>query len=138
MKRTALVVCLVSGALIFTLGIGFGAEKPPIFPVASLTELFAYPAVLPSSERPADLYATALPDSELVVVLRPIGESEYASFQVQAIGYQLIEQQMLAAAFVLPFVTPADVAGLPKALSDFLKLRVNEISGFVVFDVGLP
>jgi len=138
MKRTVLFVVLVCGVLLFE-GAGLGADATAsLFPVAGLNELLAYPVAIPSSERPADLYVTALPEGGVVVVLRPIGESEYASFQIQAIGYQMIEQQMLAAAIVLPFVTPADAAGFSKALSDFLKARVNEISGFGVFDVGVP
>jgi hypothetical protein len=73
------------------------------------------------------------------VILRPISESEYGSFQVQAIGYQLIEQQMLAAAIVSPLVGEADVAAFSQELIDFLQQQVNAISGFDVFNVmSLP
>ncbi len=138
MRRTVLVACLLSGMLLGSCGLALGQDPvPPLFPLSSLADLYAYPNALPS-ERAPDLYVTALPVGELVVVLRPISESEYGSFQVQAIGYQMIEQEMLAAAIALPFVTPADVAGFSKELSDFLKRRVNEISGFAVFDVRPP
>lgn len=139
MKCTVLVVCLVFGALLLPIGKGFAAQvETPLLPVAGLGELLAYPAAVPSSERSTAFYAVTPPESDFVVVLRPIEESEYGSFQVQAVGYQIVEQEMLAAAIVLPFVTPADVAGFSQALSDFLKVRVNEISGYAVFDVGAP
>ncbi|MEA1871512.1 MAG: hypothetical protein U9N00_04905, partial [Candidatus Bipolaricaulota bacterium] len=63
----------------------------------------------------------------------------YGSFQVQAIGYQLIEQQMLAAAIVSPLVGEADVAALSQELINFLQQQVNAISGFDVFNMmSLP
>jgi hypothetical protein len=139
MRRTALVVCLLFGVLFVPFGSAFGTDTPAsLLPVASLGELLVYPAAIPSSERPTAFYVATLPDADAVVVLRPIEESEYGSFQVQAVGYQIVEQEMLAAAIVLPFVTPADIAAFPTALADFLKARVNEISGYAVFDVGTP
>jgi len=70
-----------------------------------------------------------------VVIIRPITESEYGSFQVQAISHQIIEQEMLAAAIVVPGITPSDVAALPSDLVAFLQQQVNAISGFDVFTV---
>ena len=72
------------------------------------------------------------------MIMRPLTESEYASFQVQAIGYQIIEQEMLAAAIVMPVATPADVAAFSSDLVTFLQQQVNEISGFDVFNVIPP
>jgi len=69
------------------------------------------------------------------VILRPITESEYGTFQIQAIGIDIIERQMLAAAIVLPFVDESDVAGFTPDLIAFLGEQVNAISGFEVFDV---
>lgn len=77
-----------------------------------------------------------LPDTNLAVILRPISEAEYGSFQVQAIGYQIIERQMLAPAIVLPTISEEDVASLDPTLVRFLKRQVNIISGFAVFDIG--
>ncbi len=116
-----------------------GSELP-LFPIATLTDLLSYPQPVPMSERPAGqlLYVTTVPETDLVVVLRPITEEEYGSFQVQAIGYQIIERQMLAAAIVLPLVTEADIAGFSPELVTFLEQQVNAISGFSVFSVPLP
>ena len=83
---------------------------------------------------PADSMQT-----EAAVILRPLSEGEFGSFQVQAIDAQLIDLQMLAAAIVLPAVAPEDIAGFSGGLTEFLHRMVNEISGFAVFgDVLLP
>lgn len=108
-----------------------------LFPIAALTDLLSYPQPVPASERPAEqlLYVTTVSETDLAVVLRPITEEEYGSFQVQAIGYQIIERQMLAAAIVLPLVTEADITGFSPELVTFLEQQVNAISGFSVFSV---
>lgn len=112
-----------------------------LYRMAGLQDLVQYPDVVPDSERPLgqELFLTILPSTNLAVILRPISEGEYGAFQVQAIGYDIIERQMLAAAFVLPVITEGDVAALAPELIAFLKQQVNAISGFEIFDVtGLP
>jgi hypothetical protein len=52
---------------------------------------------------------------------------------VQAVGWEVIEREMLAATVVEPAMTPADVAEIPLALSALLQRAVNEASGFEVF-----
>ncbi len=126
------VAVIVLGGVVQAVG-----SEPPLFPIATLTDLMSYPQPVPTSERPAEqlLYVTTIPETDFVVVLRPITEEEYGSFQVQAIGYQIIERQMLAAAIVLPLVTEADVAGFSPELVTLLEQRVNAVSGFSVFPV---
>jgi len=67
------------------------------------------------------------------VVIRPITEEEYGSYEIQATGHEIIEQQLLAAAIVLPALSPSDVAGFSDPLADYLKRMVNWVSGFSVF-----
>ncbi len=131
-----IVVAIIAWGSVFQ---AVGSESS-LFPIAALTDLLSYPQPVPTSDRPAEqlLYVTTIPESDLVVVLRPITESEYGSFQVQAIGHQIIERQMLAAAIVLPLVTEADIAGFAPELILFLEERVNAISGFFVFSVPGP
>ena len=69
-----------------------------------------------------------------VVGVRPGHNPEYGSFQVQAVAPEMIDQQMLAAAIVLPVVGPADVAAFSPDLLRLLQTTVNEISGFTVFN----
>jgi len=134
---------IIIGAIVFgivpSLAVARGAE-PSLFTVATVSDLAAYPESVPASKRPAEelLYVTTIPDSDLVVVPRPITQEEYGSFQVQAIGHQIIERQMLAAAIVLPLVTDADVAGFAPELILLLERQVNAISEFSVFSVSLP
>jgi len=109
------------------------SEEPTLL-VATVEDLTQYPNIVQEEGLLSRLlYAARLPQTDLVVVLRPITESEYASFQVQAIGYEIIERQMLAAALVLPVVDEVDVASFPPELVSFLQQKVNEISGFEVF-----
>lgn len=114
-------------------------EEEPVlafFRLAELEDLTGYPEILTESVAPgSQLFAVGLPESDLAVILRPITEPEYGAFQIQAIGYEIIEQQMLAAAIVLPRVEEKDVVGFPLELVEFLKQQVNAISGFEVFDV---
>ncbi len=130
-KIVLLSVLLVSAAVL--LGAGDGANVPR--PIATPGELLQYPLPLydegiPLSER---LFVVALPESDLAVVIRPITEEEYGSYEVQAIGHEMIEQELLAAAIVLPALCPSDVAGFSAELADYLKGMVNWISGFSVF-----
>jgi len=109
---------------------------PAFFRLAELDDLTGYPEALPENVVPgSQLFAVRLPESDLAMLLRPITEPEYGAFQIQAIGYQIIEQQMLAAAIVLPRVDEGDVAGFSPELVGFLRQQVNAISGFGVFDV---
>lgn len=115
--------------------LGVSPYAGTVSPVALVEELWQYPSTAPEEEGLLEqrLYSVHLPDTNLSVVLRPITESEYASFQVQAIGYEIIERQMLAAAVVLPTIEEEDVLGFPFDLISFLEQKINEISGFELF-----
>ena len=111
----------------------------PAFVVATLEDLKHYPAVKDPSPRIEVVrqFAVRLPDNDLVVVLRPILREEYNSFQVQAIAPELIEWQMLATALQAPTADEVDFTALPADLILFLKVKINEISGFSVFETDL-
>ncbi len=136
-------VLLLVGVLtmgIITVNAAASDAGPTLFTVATAGELTAYPESVPTNNRLADqlFYVIQLPGTKLVVVLRPIAAEEYGSYQVQAIGHQIIERQVLAAAIVLPLVTAADIAGISPDLVLFLEQQVNAISGFPVFSVPAP
>lgn len=103
--------------------------------LAGLDDLASYPQPLSAERSPVAerIYAIVLPVTERVVLLRPILETEYGSFQVQAIAPELIDAQMLAAAMVLPVIAPEDVFAFPDELLVLLQRAVNQISGYPVF-----
>ena len=136
-KRGWLISVLVVAAMLCA-GLVSAHEDEPVpafFRLAELEDLTGYPETLPESVAPGSrLFRVCLPESDLAVIFRSITEPEYGAFQIQAIGYQIIEGQMLAAAIVLPHVDEEDVAGFSPELVRFLKQQVNAISGFEVFD----
>ncbi len=101
--------------------------------ITGVDELIRYPEPPPFSDT-AGLVVVVLPGTERAVLLRPITEEEFASAQVQAIAPEMIANQLLATAFVVPVVSPQDAAAIPVDLSDFLKRTINRISRFSVFD----
>jgi len=109
------------------------------YQLASVNDLTQYPLprspeLVPLAER---LYTLVLPGTDRAIVLRPLPESEYGSYQVQAISSQIIDQQMLAATIVLPLVSDVDVAAFNPDLVTLLQQAVNQISGYAVFS-GVP
>lgn len=141
MQKQMLLAVIVVSALMLIIICPLAEKKETtsaLRPLATLHDLIEYPDEVPANGKNADqiLYVSSLPSSDLVVVLRPITESEYGSFQVQAIGYEIIERQMLAAAIVFPKVTETDLVGFESGLVTFLQLQVNKISGFEVFPAG--
>jgi hypothetical protein len=138
-----MMLVLLLAILVVAFAVALTGEEADhsFYELAKAEDLLYYPGEVSddaqSMEQP--LYVVILPDTYLCVILRPISESEYGSFQVQAIGYQMIEQQMLAAAIVLPLIDEEDVVAFSQELIDFLQQQVNAISGFDVFDVvSLP
>jgi len=133
MRRSILVWIAV---LCVTAAIGmpmFGDEEQALPSlITGVDELLAHPAV--QAAESGMLFVVVLPDTARAVLLRPIGEAESASYQVQAIAAEMIEHQMLAAAFVMPVLESSDAAALPIDLARFLMETINRISGFVVFD----
>ena len=125
-----LAVCLSFGVLA-----GERVEGTPYL-LAGVDGLVQYPQPLSPERIPLGdrLYVVVLPETARAVVLRAISEAEYGSFQVQAVAPEMIDQQMLAAAIVLPVVGPADVAAFSPDLLRLLQTTVNEISGFTVFN----
>jgi hypothetical protein len=118
-----------------------GTERGTPLPLATVPELLGYPTPMFTEEAmlAERLFIAILPATDLAVILRPITEGEFGSFQIQAVGAQMIDQQLLAAAIALPAMAPEDVAGFSDELIAFLHRMVNEISGFAVFaDVLLP
>lgn len=130
--RVVLVAVVFSTTWAGALGQG---AKPTFYRLAELQDLLIYPDGLPENvEIVGALFVVCLPMNDLAVILRPISESEYGTYQIRAIGYEIIECQMLAAAIVLPHVAEEDVAGFDPELVRFLKQQVNVISGFEVFE----
>ena len=131
---------ILSIAVALVVMVGMNAIADVVrYAIADTEDLLSYPHIVSRDEQQAEqLFAVLLPGTDRVLIMRPITKSEYGSFQVQAIGYQIIEQEMLAAAIVVPIVTPADVATLPSDLLTFLQQQVNKISGFDVFSVISP
>jgi len=130
--RVALLLAIFVGVIGTIACLG---EEAPLL-LATAQELLEYPSPLSTEQTPLveRLFIVELPQTNLVVILRPISESEYGSFQVQSIDAQMIDLQILAAAIVLPAVTPSDVAAFPAQLQMRLRQAVNRISGFAVFD----
>jgi len=129
--------------LVLLVGVVAAAEISEGIPylLAGLDDLASYPHLLPAEKdfAAASVYAVVLPETERVVLLRPILETEYGSFQVQAIAPELIDAQMLAAAMVLPAMAPEDLFAFSDELLVLLQTAVNQISGFPVFpDVLVP
>lgn len=102
----------------------------PTFAIASFEDLGQYPDLTSES---SELYAVRLPDNDLMVVLRPLSRTEVRELQQQRIAQQLIDWQLLALAIVTPSVGEIDVSEFPSDLILFLKLKLNEISGFEIF-----
>ncbi|MCD6495243.1 hypothetical protein J7K60_04230 [Candidatus Bipolaricaulota bacterium] len=134
-RSIAVLAAILLGAVVLV-----SFASPSRYAIASAEELRSFTHVASDDNLQAEhqLFAVLLSGTDLVVIMRPLTESEYASFQVQAIGYQIIEQEMLAAAIVMPVATPADVAAFSSDLVTFLQQQVNEISGFDVFNVIPP
>jgi len=129
--RVALFLVVVGASTVCAAG------QQQLVLITSVDELVQYPAgsVAISSK----LHVIVLPGTEQAVLLRSITDAEYRSSQVQAIGAQMIDHQLLAAAFVVPVVVEQDVPLLSDELFHFLKETVNRISGFTVFsDVVAP
>jgi hypothetical protein len=131
-----LLGCVVGGIVGLALGIPMetGTLLVPVADVGTLTSAGSGT----STEPDARLFVLLLPHDGGAVVLRAMPRSEWASFQVQAVGWEVIEREMLAATVVQPAMTPAEAAEIPLALSALLQRAVNEASGFEVFpDVPL-
>lgn len=140
--RIVLIVGLVIALLAGIWLLGAPPQRPDVHATpATIEDLKAYDAAIGalSPEIPAEVRTARvrLPESGLYVELRGLSESEYNSFMVQGIGIELIERQMLAAAFVQPAMTAADVGALAPGLGRFLKRAINALSGFAVFDAAL-
>jgi len=137
MNRSAWILVGVAVAVFMAFPV-FAQREVPLL-LATTSEVLRLPLVgldlsTASVER---LYVIALPQTDLAVVLRPIPEEEYGTYQVQAIAPEMIDLQMLAAAFVLPVVTEQDVGGLTDDVLTFLRRMVNWVSGYDVFDEGV-
>ncbi len=121
-----LLVALAAGITAFV------DEDRAVRRVAALEDLLS-PVSEGEAASQSRFYAVPLPGTPLVVILRPIPREEYFSYQVKAIAYEMIEQEMLAAAIVLPDVDAGHVAQFPDSLLAFLQREVNGLSGYNVF-----
>ncbi len=108
------------------------ASPLPIYPVFSLADLS-----VEDEGAKEDLYVLLLPDDR-ALVLRPLSREEFASFQIQAVGYEQIEREMLAACIVLPKLDAGAISQIPRAILSVIKRAINTISGFDVFPELLP
>lgn len=110
---------------------GCEGREPAVYPLASLETLVG------EGVGEAVLYVLVLEDG-LALVLRPLSREEYAAFQVRAVGYELIEREMLAACVVIPKLEAGDVGAIPPSVLSATKRAINGISGFEVFpELGL-
>lgn len=134
MNRTA-KLWIVGLLVIAGVGLATAGDAEVSLPsmITGVDELIEYPQPLPLSES-AGLYVVVLPGTDRAVLLRPITEEEFGSYQVQAIAAEMIAHQLLAAAFVVPVVSEQTAAAFPVELARFLKETVNRISRFTVFD----
>jgi hypothetical protein len=129
--------CVVGGIVGLALGIPMETQTH-LVPMADVGGL-ASAALRSPAEPDARLFVLSLPRGAGAVVLRAMPRSEWGSFQVRAVSWEVIECEMLAATVVQPAITPADAAGIAPDLSALLKRAINEASGFEVFpDVPLP
>ena len=103
-----------------------------LVPVADVRTLTSAASGTPA-EPDARLFVLLLPRDAGAVVLRAMPRSEWGSFQVRAVSWDVIEREMLAVTVVQPAITPADAAGIAPDLSALLKRAINEASGFEVF-----
>jgi len=137
MDNLTIVLGVVGAVLVGMLVFLTGQQDPladlintPTFAIADLEALGQYP------DTTADVpqhYAIRLPANDLMVVLRPLNRSEVRTIQQQDIAPQLIDWQLLSTAIVTPAVEDIDVSEFPGDLVLFLKLKLNEISGFEIF-----
>jgi hypothetical protein len=129
--------CVVGGIVGLALGIPMETQTP-LVPIADVGALVSAVSGTPA-EPDARLFVLCLPRGAGAVVLRAMPRSEWGSFQVRAVSWEVIECEMLAATVVQPAITPADAAGIAPDLSALLKRAINEASGLEVFpDVPLP
>ena len=132
-----LLGCVVGGIVGLALGIPMETQTH-LVPVADVGGLTSAGSRTPA-EPDARLFVLLLPRDAGAVVLRAMPRSEWGSFQVRAVSWDVIEREMLAATVVQPAITPADAAGMAPDLSALLQRAINEASGFEVFpDVALP
>ncbi len=108
------------------------ASSLPIYPVFSLADLSAG-----DEGTKQNLYVLLLPDDR-ALILRPLSREEFASFQIQAVGYEQIEREMLAACIVLPKLDAGAISQIPREILSLIKRAINAISGFDVFPELLP
>jgi len=127
--------CVVGGIVGLALGIPM-ETRTPLVPVADVGTLTSAASGTPA-EPDARLFVVLLPRDAGAVVLRAMPRSEWGSFQVRAVSWDVIEREMLAATVVQPAITPADAAEMAPDLSALLKRAINEASGFEVFP-GVP
>jgi hypothetical protein len=129
--------CVVGGIVGLALGIPMETQTP-LVPLADVGALISAASGTPA-EPDARLFVLLLPRDAGAVVLRAMPRSEWGSFQVRAVSWEVIEREMLAATVVQPAITPAGAAGIAPDLFALLKRAINEASGFEVFpDVSLP
>jgi hypothetical protein len=127
--------CVVGGIVGLALGIPMETQTA-LVPLADVGALVSAASGTPA-DPDARLFVLLLPRDAGAVVLRAMPRSEWGSFQVRAVSWEVIEREMLAATVVQPAITPADAAGIAPDLSAFLKRAINEASGFEVFP-GVP
>lgn len=128
-------------ALVITMALAVGIREGwlgsgciPGKEIVTVEQLLSYPNIQEAPQPPAKgQRCVRLPGTDLSVKLRPITREEYGSFMVQAVGWEIIENQLLAMAIVAPLLGEEEAARLAPQLRDFLKQQINELSGFAVF-----
>jgi len=90
MHRKARLLGILIGVIVLVVSWVSGLEqdtKPPTCRLANLADLVLYPDTISENELTPDrhLFTACLPGSNLAVILRPITESEYGTFQISEI-----------------------------------------------------
>ncbi|UCF10017.1 MAG: hypothetical protein JSW65_08150 [Candidatus Bipolaricaulota bacterium] len=135
--RRAIALCAAGLVVVVSASAAQSPGAVLHYPIATRAQLVSGDCgCAPRPESGPELYAVPLPGRPLAVLLRPISEEEFGGFMVQAVDWQMIEAEILAAAVAWPSLTAPDVLGLPPEIRDHLRAAVNEISGFEVFTVA--
>jgi len=90
MHRKARLLGILIGTMVLVVSWVSGLEqdtRPPTCRLANLADLVLYPDTISENELTpgGHLFTACLPGSNLAVILRPITESEYGTFQISEI-----------------------------------------------------
>jgi len=146
MMRNRWLRALVALLVVLWVGVAVTAADEPseldllIYRLASFDDLVGSGlATLESKNSGEGLFVAVFPETGFAAVIRPLTESEFGSYQVQAIALEAIELQMVAAAVVFPALSAEDVGAITQETLVLLKRAINEVSDLIIFgDAEFP